>query len=34
MFDRCIEPDAYDVILAGEPLAIYDRALHAKSRRR
>jgi hypothetical protein len=33
MFDRRVEPDAQDIILAGELLAIYGRALDAKSRR-
>jgi hypothetical protein len=33
MFDRRVEPDAHDVFVAGELLAIYDRALDAKSRR-
>jgi len=33
MFDRRVEPDAQDVIVAGELFAIYDRALDAKSRR-
>jgi len=33
MFDRRVEPDAQDIIVAGELLAIYDRALDAKSGR-
>jgi len=33
MFDRRVEPDAQDIIVAGELLAIYDRALDAKFRR-
>jgi hypothetical protein len=32
LFDRHIEPDAHDVIVAGELLAIYDGALDAQSR--
>jgi len=34
MFDRRIKADAYDVIVAGELLAIDNRALHPESRRR
>jgi hypothetical protein len=33
MFDRRIEPDAQEMIVARELLAIYDRALDEKSRR-
>jgi hypothetical protein len=33
MFDRRVEPDAQDIIFAGKLLAMYDRALDAKSRR-
>jgi hypothetical protein len=33
MFDRRVEPDAQDIIFAGELLAIYDRPLDVKSRR-
>jgi hypothetical protein len=33
MFDRRVETDAQDVIVAGELLAIYDRALDGKCRR-
>jgi hypothetical protein len=33
MFDRRVEPEAQDIIVAGVLLAIYDRALDAKSRR-
>jgi hypothetical protein len=34
MFDRRIKADAYDVIVAGELLAIDNRALRPESRRR
>jgi hypothetical protein len=34
MFDWRIEPDAQKIILAGELLAIDNRALHPESRRR
>jgi hypothetical protein len=33
MFDRRVEPDADDIIVTGELLAIDDRAVDAKSRR-
>ena len=33
MFDRRVEPDAQDIVFAGQLLAIYDRALGVKSRR-
>jgi len=32
LFDRRIEPDAHDVIVAGELVAIYDGPLDAESR--
>jgi len=34
MFDGRVEPDAQDMIVARELLAIYDGALDEKSRRR
>jgi hypothetical protein len=33
MFDRRVKPDAQDIIVAGELLAIDDRALDTKSGR-